>query len=322
MKTPSTMNWREARDTMAQSRVIVLQPEQAEAVPPLSDSWIEEIDLLAGVRLPFPATFLEIGAGFKRSGHTREAPWSETPLYGALLTEAPGRVGCACMPVWCVDGQPLLQGYTAPIGTNLDDLLSRNAARSSGRSLRGESSLLTTVNTDARPNERAPEQPHSERIGVWHALPPALLGQTDPNTGQTVERESSEALRAGTVRALRAMYLLESSNVELVERTEALPRAHRAHGIPHYDVSIRQNNRRTKGDPSGQHIDYSHRFEVRGHFKHFGPDTRLFQASGPAKVLDLPDRGACVRLWCPPFVKGPADKPLIPKRRKLAARAN
>ena len=25
------------------------------------------------------------------------------------------------------------------------------------------------------------------------------------------------------------------------------------------------------------------------------------------------------RIWCPPFVKGPADKPLVPKVRKLVA---
>ena len=57
---------------------------------------------------------------------------------------------------------------------------------------------------------------------------------------------------------------------------------------------------------------------MRGHYKHFGPDTRLFKATRrdrPHKVLEHPTRGQIVRIWCPDFVKGPDDKPLVPKVR-------
>jgi len=129
----------------------------------------------------------------------------------------------------------------------------------------------------------------------------------------------------GGERALAALYFLESANVLLAqpqvsrqtrrasERTET-PIAQR--------VYVRAPTRRSRGDEDGRRREYSHRFEVRGHYRHFGAGTRLYRAVArdqPDKLLDVPSRGSCVRVWCPPFIKGPADKPLVVKSRTLLA---
>lgn len=66
------------------------------------------------------------------------------------------------------------------------------------------------------------------------------------------------------------------------------------------------------------HRDYSHRFWVSGHYKHFPVGTRVADTR-----LDLvrpcTRHGAaacpmgCRRIWTQPFIKGPEDKPLVPK---------
>lgn len=134
------------------------------------------------------------------------------------------------------------------------------------------------------------------------------------------QREVSNALGSGALRAMRSLLLLECANIDLVDVAPAPP-AHRAQGRPGYEIVIRQNPRRYISDNEVT-VDWSHRWEVRGHFKHHGPDTPVFRATerrNPSKIIDHPVRGRCVRFWCPPFVKGPENKPLIPKVRRVMA---
>jgi hypothetical protein len=68
---------------------------------------------------------------------------------------------------------------------------------------------------------------------------------------------------------------------------------------------------------SGEEAHYSHRFWVRGHTKHFPIGTRM--ATGRPDLVKACTRegaascGFCRRVWTPPFIKGPDDKPLVLK---------
>jgi hypothetical protein len=136
--------------------------------------------------------------------------------------------------------------------------------------------------------------------------------------------EGREALKnicghaAGLV--LRVIYFLESTNVELVEgeasRQEKRHVARKGGRIA-LTVKVREPKRRPRTDGEAQHVDYSHRWEVRGHYKHFPAGTKLADAA-PQKLVKHPTLGQCRRIWCPPHVKGPANKPLVPKVRIVA----
>jgi hypothetical protein len=128
--------------------------------------------------------------------------------------------------------------------------------------------------------------------------------------------------------AYASLAILESANAGLVESSTPYSRGHVAHGKPKFDVYIRQG-RRSIREPGGEHVEFSHRFEVRGNFAHHfeltakGEPNRLFErwsVEKPEKVINIGGK-PCVRIWRPPHVKGPEGKPLIPKIRHVVAGA-
>lgn len=148
-----------------------------------------------------------------------------------------------------------------------------------------------------------------------------MIGTDIANSMGVLSRDqAADLLTHATIKLMRCLYLLESANVDLIE-AEGAPRAHQAHGRPCYEVVIRQPKHRYVPKDEHEKIDWSHRWEVRGHFKHFttGPIFRATERERPEKILDHPERGRCVRIWTPPFIKGPEDKPLIPKVRRVVA---
>lgn len=223
-----------------QSRVIVLQREQAESIMGLRAE-----DLVwNGESIPFSSTFLDfndadVGDGFK--------------LAGALLTATSG--------AYC---------YLH------------------GNGLRGFRTLIWLPGHGGH----------------------RTLDLTVRSTGDLAN--VSDRVREVIVGTL---LVLESANVDIVQ-TAGPPKGHQAHGVPHYEVVVRQNSKRYQSDRPSQAQDWSHRWEVRGHFKHFRKGA-TYDANPDRRVL-MPDGTDCVRIWCPPYVKGPQDKPLIPKRRVIA----
>ena len=128
-------------------------------------------------------------------------------------------------------------------------------------------------------------------------------------------------------RARAVWSFLESTNVEVAERTELTRQvrrqAERTGSRIASTVSVRLPKTRTDRASNGAHREFSHRFEVRGHYKHFGPDTMLFKATArdrPQKICYHATRGPVVRVWTPDYVKGPADRPLVPKVRAYPTR--
>jgi hypothetical protein len=147
----------------------------------------------------------------------------------------------------------------------------------------------------------------SEGFGTLYG-PETLTRQGSGAYDGSLRKEVGELICGGTARALRALFLLESVNVRLVEGKPAGP-GHRGNGVPSFEVVIREPTR-SEHDPSAQTVDWSHRWEVRGHFKHFrkGP---VYKAN-PDRRIEV-DGDSYVRVWCPPYIKGPPDKPLVPK---------
>lgn len=64
-------------------------------------------------------------------------------------------------------------------------------------------------------------------------------------------------------------------------------------------VTLRRAHQRGAGDEPDEDFEYSHRFMVRGHWRHQW----------------YPSRGEHELLWIDPFIKGPENKPLIIKDR-------
>lgn len=117
--------------------------------------------------------------------------------------------------------------------------------------------------------------------------------------------------------AISALRLLDAVNVDLAPATLSRPvrrrGAREGAEIP-LEVVIRTSRTSSTARPSVS-VEWQHRWTVRGHWKHFtkGP---LFNANPRRRVFDADGREV-VKVWCPPFVKGPQDKPLVLKARHV-----
>jgi hypothetical protein len=136
--------------------------------------------------------------------------------------------------------------------------------------------------------------------------------------GPAYGRPPAETASAAAARVVAGVLVfLESANVDLVDAVP-LPKGHQAFGIPHHEVLVRQQKRRLVYPDGHQPAEssWSHRWEVRGHFKHFRRGA-VYEKNVERRVHTA-DGDEFVRIWCPPFVKGPEDKPLVPKLRRVA----
>lgn len=118
---------------------------------------------------------------------------------------------------------------------------------------------------------------------------------------------------------------LESVNVEIAE-TPMKPQARERQISKGRKIALTvavKQSKRYIASSSDNRANYTHRFEIRGHYKHHFPEKpngepnktfERYAAKHPEKVLTIQGQ-PCVRFWTPPFVKGPVDKPLVPKIR-------
>lgn len=124
--------------------------------------------------------------------------------------------------------------------------------------------------------------------------------------------------------ALALDYLLRSANVTTAEKacSRQVRRAAKRDGLR---IPLQVVVRSSSGSATTQHgsVEYSHRFEVRAHFQHHSKGPIFEKCKDPAKRV-MHNGVECVRVWNPGSVKGPADKPFVPKVRdatKLAGLA-
>lgn len=141
------------------------------------------------------------------------------------------------------------------------------------------------------------------------------------------EKDVAARARSIVLRAIAALQLLESVNVELSElpmKPKAREREIKKGRNIALTVRVKQSKRRVS-NPSDNRADFSHRFEVRGHYTHHfetkpdGSPNKVFERyanKNPDKVLTIQGL-PCVRFWTPPYVKGPIDKPFVPKVRVM-----
>lgn len=123
------------------------------------------------------------------------------------------------------------------------------------------------------------------------------------------------ALRSAPSLVARTTFLLDAANVELTDippSRQIRRNAARKGAQIAFTVRVRQSSRRPVPRENGEHVSWSHRWEVRGHYKHF---TKGSHTKDESKLAPCPQHGMCRREWSPPHVKGPEDKPLIPKVR-------
>lgn len=144
------------------------------------------------------------------------------------------------------------------------------------------------------------------------------------NDGKTMDVDAAEI-------AAEVIYFMESVNVDLapapVSRQERRA-VERKGGKIGLVVKVREPKRRRPTDPSGDHRDFSHRFERRGGYVHNfetkgdgSPNANFatYERTRPEKrivVEGLP----CYRFWRRDTVVGPVDKPLVVKVRDVECR--
>lgn len=140
---------------------------------------------------------------------------------------------------------------------------------------------------------------------------------------QLVAGWAAVALSAAA-RTLAALSILEAAEVELVDYQPMNHRESKAIDKLGAQVSqvvyIRPSKRYLNPNPaSGEMMEYSHRFWVRAHTKHFQIGTRTADAR-PDLVKACHRCGSCRRVPTKAFIKGPPDRPLVPK--SLAVKRN
>jgi len=272
---------------LAAAHVVTTTAEQVEALPAF-DSYGDSAALATRYRPPFDPLFISLDhAPMPRfgSGHDMFA-------LGALIGRPPPQIDGwdqsypTIWPFVRVRTQTVVPTFLIAWPSSSDD-----SPSGFGWDIHD---CLTTLDDLARGMNLAPDE--ADRLAREH---------------QTIALDVAEM-------AYSVLFLLDSANVELVEGSpnrQERRAVERRGGRVALTVRVSSPKRRPRDDhDQRKHIDYSHRFEVRGHYKHFPRGTRLADHD-PSNIKPCPRCNECRRIWCPPFVKGPEDKPLIPKVR-------
>jgi hypothetical protein len=194
---------------------------------------------------------------------------------------------------------------------------------------------VTTMSSARADDEQIPDEMivGCVRIGA-PAAPPAGIHAVEPLADHPLpdhvqvwmwDQFVSSVVIAGiwvlapALHAIGALKLLEAVNITLDRaHSRAIRRqAQREHQPLALRVQVASHvggrSRSTNGD-----VRWSHRWTVRGHYKHFGEHTRLAQ-SAPWRVVEDAEHGRHVKVWCPPHIKGPEGRPLVQKAREKRA---
>lgn len=189
---------------------------------------------------------------------------------------------------------------------------------------------VTTLRSNDKDNAQQPKEMMFGRIRFGGPLPPAPEGlihvSLEDSDAWVVDIEDPYVwamlwLRAPALAAISALRILDAVNVELIDVPMSRPvrrRAEREGVKPALYVDVRTSAGQAGGTSAHGTIEWTQRWTVRGHWKHFGEHTAVARRH-PSRVIDVPGRGRCVKVWCPPFIKGPADKPLVLKTRVVPA---
>lgn len=305
--------------SMRDARPIVCPPDQLAAIP--DDVFAdlgEAFDFARETRLPFPSTFIDF-----------VGPMGDAPLVDFGITSMPMKFelrGVACAeteePTQVVF-LPVVGGPGEPPEELGMAILARDAHEGSVKPARwiesmpfgGGRSGDVTFFSPSTAMENLGETPR----GVQGMLVGSARGTSELERRELLKMNLAVATSVAVRNAIKLLYLLDSENVDLAPMPvsrQVRRKAEREGGEIAWTVHVRTSTKSNaeKGDGSA---DYSHRFEVRGNFAHYGPGTRLYETSAPEKIRPCARCGTCRRVWRPPHVKGPENKPLVIKVRRL-----
>lgn len=309
---------------LAAARPVICPPEQLNAVADdVFGDLGEALEYAASARLPFAVTFFDFTDELGRS-----------PVFNVHLVEEGQELGFELRGVLAGEDAaqeetifiPIIGGPNAPpeeIGLVMVDWSGER--QSSAKPSRwaeeldvGKEKLRVTFFNPASAMEALGESPRAVAgalMGVARAK--AELSEAEAELFRFhLATTSATAVRM----ALKALYLLDSANIEVVEAPlsrQARRQAERKGKEIAWVIQVRPPK---SGEPdSHEHGErsFSHRFEVRGNFAHYREGSWLFDHSAPDDIRPCPRCGRCRRVWRQPHVKGPIDKPLAIKVRRV-----
>lgn len=294
---------------LKQAHAMVVDGKQASVLPFLEDDDVndqQDFRLLQSamehITLPWPIVYIEFVGGARRNDYLSSA----APVNGALV----GR-GAAISNV-------------AP-GTPDDALWIITFTASDGhKGFMTSMVIQERSRPDAVPRTMSPTQFLPEDVVLRGMNSMRHTRGEPPLTPQGVMEHGAFEAYDAAERAMAVLQWLESANVEIIDApvTRQVRRAAERRGseiAKVVTVKLPRSWRNGKPPPSNGTRNFSHRFEVAAHYSFFPETTRMAQAA-PEKVSFVPQRnGYFRRIWVPEHIKGPADKPLIPKTRKLVA---
>jgi hypothetical protein len=312
---------------LSTARPIVCPPEQLNAV---SDEVFEDLgqalEYAAAARLPFETVFFDLTDSFGRSplaqlhllADNQEALGFE--VRGVIAGENAKEEETIFIPIIGYPGHP-----PEEIGMVMSDWSGeRRKSVEPGRWVErveapGPRPLALTMFNAAAAMEALGESPRP--VGG------ALLGVARGRARMSPEEIEAFKLNmavfsASAVRlALKVLYLIDAANVDVVETAlsrQARRQAERSGAQIAWVVEVKPPRSTPKPDSeTDSKRNYSHRFEVRGNFAHYREDSWLFQHSPPEEIRPCPRCGRCRRVWRSPHIKGPADRPLAIKVRRV-----
>lgn len=307
------------------ARPVVCPPGQLAAI---SDDIFEDLgqafEYAMTARLPFEVTFFDFvdqsGNGPDMGLHFVEGGGLDLgfELRGVVAGENPDEQRTVFLPIVGQRGQP-----PEELGAAFVDWQSRGEASASPHRWReslplpnGRGLEVTLMSVSAA-MEALGEEPRA----VQGALLGCIRAEQQGPAAAALQASLATATAAAVRTALKLLYLLDSANVEL----DAVPvsrqvrrQAERSGAQIAWTVIVHAPQRNeSKGVEPGQR-DFSHRFEVRGNFAHHREGSWLYDHSDPADIRPCPRCGRCRRVWRPPHVKGPTDRPLAVKIRRIA----
>lgn len=274
---------------LADAHVVTVSRDQAECLPAFS-TYAEASALASELRPPFDLTYLSLDSSrvwdrWEVGDGRRHFEEGETLRYVGVLLGGDASSGI-----------PGLHRVFPLVRMPAGNLLWIGWCRSPSG---GES-----------PGWRTVLNPHfEERLRHVSHLFDSATDEDPVETAKTAVADAADLCTA-------VLWFLDSANVELAEASPSRQERRaieRKGGRVAMTVQVRQRKVRPASQSSGNRIEFNHRFEVRGHYKHVthGPHAK------PDKLKPCPRCGVCRREWVPPHVKGPEDKPLIPKVRAL-----
>ena len=307
---------------LTQARVVNCPAEQLNAV---SDDVFEDLgrafEYAAEARLPFAVTFFDfldaLGHGPAIGVHFVEGGGKELgfQLQGVVAAESEDERETIYLPILGAPGQAPEEIGAAFVGWD------------------GERQALVEPHRWQEPSSDSGVGPVTlfsvsaamDALGETpRAVGGALVGVARGDLADEAvdEFRMFAAAMTGTAmrQALKVVYLLDSMNVELTPATvsrQVRRQAQRQGTQIAWTVHVRQAVGAKVGQEDSGSRGFSHRFEVRGNFAHHPAGSWLYRHSARDEIHPCPRCGVCRRVWRPPHIKGPADRPLAIKIRRV-----